>query len=189
MGTDKQNPVERDGVWFETFSGVKFYPLDPRPEDILIEDIAHALSNQCRFAGQSRVHYSVAEHSLRVSHYVPQGCCPLQALLHDASEAYLVDLPSPIKYGTILGGEYRIIEEVLMGTIYRKFGVPEKECPHVHVADKIMAVTEKRDLMNSDVLWGDWVKEFPPMRTKIIPRPCDGRVEKMFLKRFKELTK
>ena len=68
----------------------------PNPDDIRIEDIAHALSNQCRFAGHAREFYSVAEHSVHVS----QLCLPehaLWGLLHDASEAYLVDLPRPLK--------------------------------------------------------------------------------------------
>ena len=79
-----------------TFSGLRFWPLDPNPEKILIADIAHALAHQCRFGGHASKFYSVAEHSVHVS----KLCLPehaLWGLLHDASEAYLVDLPRPLK--------------------------------------------------------------------------------------------
>jgi hypothetical protein len=58
---------ERVGDWIKTFSGINFYPMDPRPEDIRIEDIAHALSNQCRFSGHVAVFHSVAQHSILVA--------------------------------------------------------------------------------------------------------------------------
>ena len=79
-----------------TFSGLRFWPLAPNLEKILVEDIAHALAHQCRFGGHASRFYSVAEHSVHVS----QLCLPehaLWGLLHDASEAYLVDLPRPLK--------------------------------------------------------------------------------------------
>ena len=62
----------RKGDWILTYSGIEFWPLDPRPEDVRIEDIAHALSMQCRFAGHCDRFYSVAEHSIRVADLVPR---------------------------------------------------------------------------------------------------------------------
>ena len=59
--------MERRGDWMQTHSGLRFYPLDPRPEDIRIEDIAHALPMICRFNGHCSRFYSVAEHSLNVA--------------------------------------------------------------------------------------------------------------------------
>src|ERR1035441_1601867 len=97
-----------------TFSGVRFWPLIPNPADIRIEDIAHALSNQCRFGGHTREFYSVAEHSVRVS----QLCTPenaLWGLLHDASEAYLSDVTAPITELPQLEA-YRAAERSLQGT-------------------------------------------------------------------------
>src|ERR1039457_118422 len=79
-----------------TFSGLRFWPLDPNPEKILIDDIAHALAHQCRFGGHASRFYSVAEHSVHVSRLCPPEDA-LWGLLHDASEAYLVDLPRPLK--------------------------------------------------------------------------------------------
>lgn len=84
--------------WIQTFSGVAFHPLEPRPEDVRIKDIAHSLAHQCRFAGHTRNFYSVAEHSWFVSTLVPQeGALPLAGLLHDGGEAYFVDIPKPLK--------------------------------------------------------------------------------------------
>ena len=65
----------RDGS-ITTFSGVRFWPLLPNPDDILIADIAHALSNQCRFGVHASRFYSVAEHTVHVS----QLCLPEHAL-------------------------------------------------------------------------------------------------------------
>src|SRR5689334_10911717 len=82
------------GYNMTTFSGEPFWPLDPQPEDIRIVDIAHALSLQCRFNGHTKFHYSVAQHSLIMSFNVPLQFA-LEALLHDAAEAYIGDLIRP----------------------------------------------------------------------------------------------
>src|SRR5271156_4912831 len=83
-----------DSAWIQTFTGKKFYPFNPKPQDIDIRDIAHALSNICRFTGHTKRFYSVAEHSRNVAKLVPAHM-KLQALLHDASEAYLCDIARP----------------------------------------------------------------------------------------------
>src|ERR1700683_336889 len=85
------------GAWIVTFSGRRFYVLDPRPSDVRIEDIAHSLSLQCRFNGHVKNFYSVAQHSVLVS----ERCDPADALyglLHDASEAYIGDMSAPLKH-------------------------------------------------------------------------------------------
>ena len=80
---------ERIGSWLQTYTGKKFYPFDPREEEVDILDIAHALSQLCRFGGHTKEFYSVAEHCVLVS-----MCCPsevkLLGLLHDAAEAYQI---------------------------------------------------------------------------------------------------
>src|SRR5690606_5290032 len=82
----------RLGDWMQTFTGRAVYPLDLRPDDIDIQDIAHALSMQCRYAGHTRQFYSVAEHSVHVARWCRQygPAAALEGLLHDATEAYLV---------------------------------------------------------------------------------------------------
>jgi hypothetical protein len=109
----------RTGAWIETFTGRQFWPLDPHVDDICIEDIAHALSNTCRFNGHVRQFYSVAEHSVFVALTVPVEH-RLAALLHDASEAYACDLPRPIKR-CVTG--YAEAEHRLMECIFEKFGL------------------------------------------------------------------
>lgn len=82
--------------WIQTYTGRRFFPLEPNPADVDIRDIAHALALETRFGGHSRVFYSVAEHCVRVSHEVEPPHA-LWGLLHDAAEAYLADVPRPVK--------------------------------------------------------------------------------------------
>ncbi len=105
--------------YIRTYTGKKFHPFDPQPEEIEIGDIAAGLSKQCRFAGQCPIFYSIAEHSC----YVAENCSDkvkLAALLHDASEAYLVDIPKPIKQEL---PDYQHIERRVQAAIYRRFNI------------------------------------------------------------------
>jgi hypothetical protein len=135
----------RVGDWIQTFTGKKFFPLDPRPEDVDIEDIAHSLSLQCRFTGHCKFFYSVAQHSVLVSQLLPWDAA-LWGLLHDASEAYLCDLPRPLKNRTALGVEYSRIETGLMTCIAEAFDLGPIP-PMVKTADDIMLVTEASQIM------------------------------------------
>src|SRR5664280_563271 len=128
-----------------TFSGIRFWPMLPNPADIRIEDIAHALINQCRFGGHAREFYSVAEHCVRVS----QNCRPedaLWGLLHDASEAYLSDVPSPMKELPEFEA-YRAAERNLQGTIAARFGLSTEQPRSVTEADRAVLGIEIRDLL------------------------------------------
>jgi uncharacterized protein len=90
------NMESRKGDWIQTFTGLAFWPIDPRPDEIRLEDIVGALSKLCRFGGHCLRFYSVAEHCVHVASQAPSHL-KLAALMHDASEAYLVDVPRPIK--------------------------------------------------------------------------------------------
>lgn len=88
--------------WMQTYQGRKFYPLDPYPEDVDIVDIAHGLAMTCRFGGQCREFYSVAEHCVHVAraleHMGYDGNVLRAGLLHDSAEAYIGDLIRPLKH-------------------------------------------------------------------------------------------
>lgn len=175
--TESASPV-RTGDWIETVTGIEFWPLNPRQEDVSVFDIAHALSNMCRFTGHCKTFYSVAQHSLLVASIVPDEDRKW-ALLHDAAEAYLVDLPRPIKRYSALGDEYRRIESRLMQVICQRFGLPE-ECPaSVKHADDVLLATEKRDLMPANTK--PW--EHLPSPLNSIIRPMSPTVaRRKFLK-------
>jgi hypothetical protein len=132
-------------AWIQTFTGKKFYPFNPKPEDIDIRDIAHALSNICRFTGHTKRFHSVAAHSIGVAQLVPESM-QLQALLHDASEAYLCDIARPIKRREDMQ-PYRVIECCLQATIYERFGLPATEPPELRQADARMCGAEALALM------------------------------------------
>lgn len=173
----------RLGDWLQTFSGKKFYPIDPRPEEVFIEDIAHALSNMCRFGGHCKQFYSVAEHSTRVSY----ACDPedaLEGLLHDASEAYLIDIPRPVKHSGYFE-PYKIFEAKVQAVINERFGLrPEPES--VKKADRVLLLTEQRDLMGNQV--EPWKTQATPLDTHILPLPpAQAKLE--FMIRFNELMK
>jgi uncharacterized protein len=139
--------MSRTGDWIQTYTGVQFWPLDPQPEEIRIEDIAHALSMQCRFGGHCRVFYSVAEHSVRVSRELPAHL-KSWGLLHDAAEAYLVDLPRPLKRSCEMGVLYSQIEDRLMAVICERFGLTPNPPIEIKRIDTVLLMTEKRDLMS-----------------------------------------
>ncbi len=142
---------ERYGDWMQLYSGKPFWPLDPRAEEIDIADIAHALSQQCRYAGHCLGFYSVAQHSVLVSRNVPLDHA-VWGLLHDAAEAYLVDLPRPVK-GVVQG--YREAEDRVLAAVAEHFGLAFPIPEAVHLADNEALITEKRDLMAPSMkAWG-----------------------------------
>jgi 5'-deoxynucleotidase YfbR-like HD superfamily hydrolase len=157
-------------------------PVDPRPEDIHIGDIAHALSNLCRFAGHAHTFYSVAEHSVRCSFIVDERAA-LQALLHDASEAYLVDIPTPIK--TLLP-EYREMEERMMSVIYSVFSIDPKPWQKaVKAADLSLSAAEARDLMPL----GNYGLNKVRADEQLIVPWSSSTAEQAFLTRFSQLRR
>ena len=133
----------RAGDWIQMHSGVAFWPLDPRADEVRIEDIAHSLSLLCRFGGHCRRFYSVAEHSVFVAQMVSPEAA-LWGLLHDASEAYVVDLPRPLK--RMLPG-YSVIEKRVHLAIADHFGLPPEIPPEVKAADEAMLLAEAHQLM------------------------------------------
>lgn len=162
-------------TFIQSYSGAAVDFLSPKPEQILIDDIAHALSLLCRFGGHCSEFYSVAQHSVIASRNVPEKFA-LEALLHDATEAFLVDMPRPIKQ--VLKG-YRDIESGLDKVIRAKYSLPEKMSPEVHFIDNQMLATEKRDLMK--ISERPWSNLPDPLEMKITPwSPVRSRREFMY---------
>lgn len=175
------------GDWMQTFTGRQFWPVDPQPADVSIDDIAHALSNVCRFGGHCRRFYSVAQHSVLVTRLVGEREPEhrLAGLLHDASEAYLGDMIRPLKrtgqMGAFLEAE-RKVERVIWST----FGLPQELPPVVKWADEKALATEARDIMGK-----------PPVPWLPMPAPDAHRIEpwmpgfarERFLETFYELSR
>lgn len=172
-----------DSHYFTTFSGRRVWPLDPRAEDIAIEDIAHALSMICRFTGHLRAFYSVAQHSVLVSRSVPREFA-LYGLLHDAAEAYVGDLSTELKHSPLLEG-YRQAERHLQQVIYTRFGLePLQEPPHVKAVDRALLQDEVRQLaLHAHVRQPYCVG--PGLGVEIDPWP-PGVSEQQFLHAFHE---
>ncbi|HML56684.1 MAG TPA: hypothetical protein PKC79_21500 [Solidesulfovibrio magneticus] len=174
--------------WTLTFTGVAFDLVEPTPDMVSIKDIAHALANQCRFAGHSRRYYSVAEHCLYVSRALPPAL-RLQGLLHDAAEAYVHDIVRPLK-GML--PDYRPIELRVMKAVAARFDLPVHPTMEIHEADTRMLATEVEYLMP------------PASRAWVLPEPYElreiglrypgqmglppGEAHRRFLERFAELA-
>lgn len=170
--------------WIETYSGKTLHFLDPKEDEIDIEDIAHALSNECRFGGHTNNYYSVAEHSMLVASLVEESL-QLEGLLHDASEAYLRDIASPIKqYLT----SYKDIEHGLMAVIAKKFGFNWPISPAVKEADTMALKAEARQLMPSK--GASWIHLYPTKEEAKVKLLClpPHVVKEYFMAAFNELT-
>ncbi len=136
--------------WMQTYSGIKFFPTSPLMEDLRITDIAHALSNLCRFGGHSTEFYSVAEHSMLVSEFCPNKY-RLWGLLHDAAEAYLGDMIYPIKREL---KAYQEFEFNLMSKIAWKYYLrPLEVPPKVKKIDHRILEDEQIQVMGLKLEW------------------------------------
>lgn len=141
------SPPARIGDWMQTYTSRKFWPLDPRSDEVFIEDIAHSLSMQCRYAGHCRRFYSVAEHSVHIARWLlpTHGKeIALWGLMHDASEAYLVDVPRPVK--PYLAG-YKEAEAKVMAAVCERFSLPKEMPAIVHEADNCIIGDELVNLL------------------------------------------
>ena len=169
-------------AYVSTFLGNRFYPLEPRIDQVAIEDIAHGLAYQCRFNGQTQEFYSVAQHSLVVSSLVPTDL-RLAALLHDAAEAYLGDMVKPLK---VLLPAFASIEEQVTAIIAEAFDVDFSDYAPIKRADLIALATEKRDLMPHSAERWAYLDNIRPLPERIVTMsPAQAKQE--FLQQFAHL--
>ena len=166
-----------------TQSGKHFDYTSLSADAICIEDIACALSNICRFTGHVQDFYSVAQHSVHVSYLVPPEFA-LEALLHDAAEAYCSDINSQLKQ---LLPDYRSQIKAVEAVIAAKFGLPASMSAAVKHADLVMLATERRDLdLDDGKHWPMLEGVEPATHFMISPfNPRQARV--LFLQRYNDL--
>lgn len=167
-----------------THTGRIFYPLDPNPADVDIEDIAHALSQQCRFTGHTREFFSVAQHSVIVANQLRgDATLALVGLLHDASEAYLADISTPVKRAL---HNYEGIEMGLWRAIAERFCLPDHWLSAVKTADLMSLATERRDLMPYHPGEWDVLEGIRPLPERIMPL-SPVAAKRLFMHTFNDL--
>lgn len=202
--------TDRRGDWIQTYGGRQYWPLDPRSDEVEITDIAHHLSLLCRFTGACEVFYSVAEHSVHVSHVVQATVAEgewsftsdteahrafiLRALLHDAAEAYCNDIARPVKRSIEGYAEIEGLNEI---AICERFGLPglvPAQMILLKQADNAMLLAETAALMKAPpVAWNPVDVPEKMQRAASVRGPDRWRwsafsAEQNFLDRFHELS-
>lgn len=169
----------------QTFTGKPFSFDQPAWNIIDPVDIAHALSNICRFTGNCKKFYSVAEHCVRVSDMLPDHLA-LQGLLHDALEAYTGDISTPMKNAldVLTNGGFRIWETMLECDIRTKLGLPTKFDPMVKQCDLMDYGAALRDIMSDSQFKHDYT---PPVTTRIIGGWSPDDAKAQFISRWVNL--
>lgn len=181
----------------QTYSGGFIWPLDPRPDEIYPEDIAHGLACENRYGNQSPYPYSVGWHSIALSHVVPEHLQKF-ALIHDAPEAYIKDLPRVIRSQEPFKTEYEEIDNRFLNVICERFGVKnrmtelrEYDVRMSHSEMIVWAETNpvflaKMKALNIDLTpayneeWLEWVRSCPR-------HDHWEKVEVLWLQRYEEL--
>jgi hypothetical protein len=189
--------MHRKGGWIQTFTGIQFYPLDPREEDVELDDIAHSLSMIPRYNGHTKKFYSVAEHSILLSNAVaPQHA--LWALFHDAAEAYLIDVTKPVKSFLFANIHYhgetssncevvpiKTVENRILRVIADKVGLTWPPDDMVNQADQRIVVDEKNQAYANNIGW-DHTRGIRPLNIKLhFWSPEEAK--KQFLARWAEI--
>ena len=164
-------------TWVQTVSGIPFDLLDPRPDMVRAEDIAHALSRINRFNGHTAGEpYSVAHHSMLVADLLASWGAPpaivREGLLHDAGEAYYGDVVSPLKRAMVAGisrdiSDFEIVAERVDSVVRKTLGLNPDQSHLVRRADLVALAIERRDLFGA--CERDWhLGEFAPTSA-----PCE----------------
>lgn len=189
----------RVGDWIQTYSGGQFWPLDPRVEDVKLIDVAHHLSLKCRFQGATRKFYSVAQHVTELSravgsklkNHVPSELLKYSTeeiqyaiLHHDDSEAFLPDVPSPVK--PYLQGWHDIEEKNQMIISVMAFGANPAIMKLIKLWDRQIAQDERGCLLMP--CHHAWKSDLSPLGLKLRPWSPE-KAEKLYISTHDELLK
>jgi uncharacterized protein len=176
------------GPYLQTVSGRFVNPFDPDPSALDAGDIARALANLCRFGGHCRVFYSVAQHSVIVSELVEQRGGDTEdvfaALMHDAGEAYLGDMPHPLKHRSSLGAAFKAAEEHLEQALRERFRI-KPDVPEIKRADRALLATERRAFSAESWHWPE-LDGVEPLDLELEAWSPDD-AERAFARRYAEL--
>ena len=176
------------GPYLQTVSGRWVNPFDPDPEQLDAGDIARALANQCRFGGHCRVFYSVAQHSVIVSELVEGRGGDTEdafaALMHDATEAYLGDMPHPLKHRSQLGRSFREAEGHLEHAIRERFGI-RADVLEIKRVDRALLAAERRAFSAETWHWPE-LEGVEPLDIELTALSPDD-AERAFAGRYAEL--
>jgi 5'-deoxynucleotidase YfbR-like HD superfamily hydrolase len=176
------------GPYLQTVSGRWVNPFDPDPAQFDPGDIARALANQCRFGGHSRVFYSVAQHSVIVSRVVEERGGDAEdvfaALMHDAGEAYLGDMPHPLKHRSTLGAAFREAEGRLEEAIRERFRI-KADVPEIKRVDRSLLATERRAFSAEAWHWPE-LDDVEPLEIELTAWSPDRAADE-FASRYAEL--
>ena len=176
------------GPYLQTVSGRWVNPFDPDPEQLDSGDIARALANQCRFGGHCRVFYSVAQHSVIVSELVEARGGDVEdvfaALMHDAGEAYLGDMPHPLKHRSPLGAAFKEAENHLEAALQQHFAI-KPGVAEIKRADRALLATERRAFSDERWNWPE-LEGVEPLDLELTAMSPD-EAQQAFLARYEAL--
>jgi 5'-deoxynucleotidase YfbR-like HD superfamily hydrolase len=176
------------GPYLQTVSGRWVNPFDPDPDQLDAGDIARALANQCRFGGHCRIFYSVAQHSVIVSELVESRGGDTEdafaALMHDATEAYLGDMPHPLKHRSQLGRSFREAEADLDQVIRERFGI-RTDLLEIKRVDRSLLAAERRAFSAETWHWPE-LEGVEPLDIELTALSPD-EAERAFAERYAEL--
>jgi len=164
------------------FGGSYFDFESPETSDFTLEDIAHGLAMTCRFAGQCSRFYSVAQHSVHVSEFVPPEDA-FAGLMHDTAEAFVGDVSKPLKE---MLPQYKEIEKRVEAAIFARVGLSLPLAPSIKETDIRMLVTEQRQLMRNRDDW-DYTRGMTPLAFEI-PTWSADEAKARFIDRFRSLV-
>jgi hypothetical protein len=176
------------GPYLQTVSGRWVNPFDPDLDQLDAGDIARALANVCRFGGHTRAFYSVAQHSVIVSRLVEErggdADDAFAALMHDATEAYLGDMPHPLKHRSALGAAFREAEAHLEQAIRSRFRI-KVDVPEIKRIDRALLATERRAFSGENWHWPE-LDGVEPLDVELEAWPPDVAARE-FAQRYTEL--